>query len=327
MRKTLKDIGEREFLSLIEHLIDNAALDFNDDSSAIELPSGEILVINADMLVKKTDVLPGMTSAQIGKKAVTMALSDIIVKGATPIGCLSSVGFPPDLSVVEAEQIVVGVKEQCTKFNVLFLGGDLNESSDLILDSIVFGLCKKENLIPRKGAKNNDLIYSTGLFGFTSIGYKILLHDYQIEGALRDQALFALYEPTTRLDFIHFLLKSNVKISMDCSDGLSLTLQDLSRINKLGINIEYVPIHPLVETASKKHSLNPLDLVFNGGEEFEMIFAISPDNKLEVEKIAKKLNLTIYKLGVFTTDHEKIIIEDSRFKDVEFNLKGFNHFR
>ena len=59
--KTLKEIGEREFLSLISNLVDTSILDFNDDASAMILPSEKLLVVNSDMLVQQTDVLPGMS--------------------------------------------------------------------------------------------------------------------------------------------------------------------------------------------------------------------------------------------------------------------------
>ncbi|MCK4895609.1 MAG: hypothetical protein KAS47_02300, partial [Candidatus Heimdallarchaeota archaeon] len=141
----LKDIGEKQFLSKISQYVDAPLIDFNDDASAIELPSGDLLVINVDMLVQGTDVLPGMPYLQIGKKAVTMSVSDIIAKGVTPLGCLASVGFSPEIPAAEAEIIIQGIKEQCSSYGCLFLGGDLNESKETIVDIVAFGTCKRTN--------------------------------------------------------------------------------------------------------------------------------------------------------------------------------------
>ena len=104
-KQQMRDIGEREFLSQISHFVDESELDFNDDASAIKLSSGELLVINIDMLVNKTDVLPEMTFRQMGKKAVTMAVSDIIAKGVQPLVCLASIGFPAETEVVKAKDV------------------------------------------------------------------------------------------------------------------------------------------------------------------------------------------------------------------------------
>ena len=130
----MKDIGERVFLRRISNLVDESLLQFNDDASAISLPSGDIMVINVDMLVFKTDVLPGMSFEQIGRKAVTMSISDIVAKGAKPHGCLASLGLTPDTETISGQNILKGVKNQCSFYNTKFLGGDLNECTDVVLD-------------------------------------------------------------------------------------------------------------------------------------------------------------------------------------------------
>ena len=145
----MEDVGERAFLKRIRDLVDESLLQFNEDASAVMLPSGEVLVINVDMLVFKTDVLPGMSFEQVGKKAVTMSVSDIIAKGAKPYGCLASLGLKSDTKTVDAQSILKGVKEQCSYYGTKFLGGDLNESSDIVLDVVTYGICESNRLIPR----------------------------------------------------------------------------------------------------------------------------------------------------------------------------------
>ena len=325
-KSLLKDIGEKQFLSKISQYVDTPFIDFNDDVSAIELPSGDLLVINVDMLVQGTDVLPGMSSFQIGKKAVTMAVSDIIAKGVTPIGCLASVGFPPEITIDEAEAIIQGIKEQCSSYGCLFLGGDLNESNETIVDIVTFGTCGKTNFISRKGAVSGDILYSTGLFGFNALGFEMLLNGKFIEDSLRKQILESVYEPKAKIEFLDILQELPIKICMDSSDGLLATLNDLSILNNLGINVTNVPIQLEVKGFAEKSGINPLDLVFKGGEEFDLIFAISPDSIETIEKKVTNMGLIIYKIGFFDENLKGLTITDNTFSHYKFPERGFEHF-
>jgi len=323
----MKDIGERAFLEQIRNLVDLNLLHSNDDASAVELPSGEILVINVDMLVSKTDVLPGMTPEQLGKKAVTMSISDIVAKGVTPIGCLASVGFPLDMEVSKAKEIIQGVRKQCEDYNTLFLGGDLNETDDVIVDVVSFGLCKKNEIISRKGAKHDDLLFSTGMFGLTSLGYKLLLKKHELPIDLKEKVIKSVYEPKAKINYLDLLMKVPINSCMDSSDGLLVTLEELSNINRMGIDITNVPIDSQVESFSIKEDQNPLDLVFNGGEEFELIFSISGEFEKQLLKHAKDNNLFVKKIGFFTENYGNIIISDSRFSKYSISNEGFQHFK
>lgn len=323
----MEDVGERAFLKRIKDLVDESLLQFNDDASAVLLPSGAVMVINVDMLVFKTDVLPGMSFEQVGKKAVTMSISDIIAKGAKPYGCLASLGLKPDTKTENAQSILKGVKAQCSYYDTKFLGGDLNESSDIVLDVVSYGICKIDKLIPRKGVKNGDLIYSTGLFGLTSLGFRTLLKNLELPLSLKKETLSSVYEPIARVDFLPLFDSFDIKICMDSSDGLLITLTDLSQINNLGIEINNLPIHTEALECAEDYTLNPLELAFKGGEEFELIFAIDSAKRIELQKEAERLGLAIYLIGAFNENEKGIVIKDSRFSDFNLPKEGFEHFK
>ena len=323
----MSDVGERFFLKRIKTLVDESLLPFNDDASAVLLPSGEILVVNVDMLVYKTDVLPDMTYEQIGKKAVTMSISDIVAKGAKPYGCLASLGLKPDVRTEDAYKILSGVKEQCSYYGTEFLGGDLNESSDIVLDVASYGVCTRDLLIPRNGARDGDFIFSTGLFGLTYLGYKVLLNGLELSLFLKEETLASVYEPRARIDFLPLFDLFDINACMDSSDGLLITLTDLSRINNLGIEINNVPIHEKIKSYSEENNLNPLELAFKGGEEFELIFAVNPAKSKRLQREAEKLGLKIYHIGEFSEDIKGININDTNFSNFDLPQEGFEHFK
>ena len=325
--KKMSEIGERKFLHEIAKLVDTPILNFYDDVSAVKINDDMILVINADMLVSHTDVLPGMSYEQIGKKAVTMSVSDIVSKGVTPLGCMTSVAFPRDLDVDSAKKIILGIKQQCLSYHIPFLGGDLNEGTEIIIDSISFGTCSKDSLIPRIGASCGDIIYSTGNFGLTSVGFLMLLKDIELPDDLKFLALESVYNPNAKLQYLPLIQTNKIKVCMDSSDGLFVTLSDLSSLNGLGINLLTLPIHQEVSKFAENEKINPLDLVFNGGEEFELVFAISPDDEQLLIREAQDLNLNLIKIGVFTDKFKEIRINDEKYKVFDFSNKGYEHFR
>ena len=332
-KKTLSDVGERNFLQEIAYLVDNPVLRFNDDASAIQLPDDNILVINADMLVKRTDVLPGMTSEQMGRKAVTMSVSDIIAKGVKPIGCLASVAFPEDLEVDCAKKVIIGIKDQCDEYGIKYLGGDLNQGEDVIIDAISFGISNKESIIPRLGANVGDVLYTTGYFGLTKFGFSYLLENNPLPDELQSIVLESIYTPKAKIQYLSLFQKVKIKICMDSSDGLFVTLNDLSKINNMGIGITNLPIHPKLSNFLKQKdikptiSFNPLDLVFSGGEEFELVFALSPKNESLLMQTAKELNLPLIKIGQFSDEFDDIQILHEDYKKYGFSKEGYEHFR
>ncbi|MBA7528483.1 Thiamine-monophosphate kinase [subsurface metagenome] len=77
---------------------------------------------------------------------------------------------------------------------------------------------------------------------------------------------------------------------------------------------------------AEKRGLNPLELAFQGGEEFELLFVVSLKHKIYVEKKAKDLGLDIYYLGSFTEEQKGVVILDPLFSDYVLPEKGFEHF-
>jgi thiamine-monophosphate kinase len=67
---------------------------------------------------------------------------------------------------------------------------------------------------------------------------------------------------------------------IDISDGLSSDLNHLCEESKVGalLNAASIPIDPLVKDLSGRRALDPLMLALHGGEDFELLFTVSPEN-------------------------------------------------
>ncbi|MHA1114879.1 MAG: thiamine-phosphate kinase [Candidatus Heimdallarchaeaceae archaeon] len=324
----LSDIGEKQFLKEIFAYIDTpSVLEVNDDASAFSISENKVLLINADMLVSETDILPGTSLKQIGKKAVTMSVSDIIAKGTFPLACLASVCFPPSLDVTDANEILIGIKEMATEYNSLFLGGDLNQSNDIIIDIISFGITQPNNVIPRKGVEPGDVLFTTGTFGWTALGFKILLENMCVEEEYKIKSLKSVYEPRAKLEYVKLFESLPIKASIDSSDGLYSSIYELLSINNLGFSLTHLPVDKNFVSYCEKNGLNPLELTMNGGEEFEILFAVDKKDKDNLIKEAKKMNLSLIEVGYFTSNPLELNIEDKLGEIYSFSKKGFIHFK
>ena len=181
-----------------------------------------------------------------------------------------------------------------------------------------------DKIVPRKGAKVGDVIFASGPFGYSAAGLKILLEKKKSGKKFADKAKSAVLRPKTKLNF-GLKAKKYFSSSMDSSDGLSTTLNELAKQSKKRFVVTNAPTNSDLYGFAKLNKLNPYDLIFNGGEEYEIIFTCSPKNKSKIRNLAKKLRVPLKEIGnvakgsgVFFLQNEK----SSRVKD-----SGWKHFR
>jgi thiamine-monophosphate kinase len=113
---------------------------------------------------------------------------------------------------------------------------------------------------------------------------------------------------------------------IDISDGLSSDLKHLCRESNAGAIIESssIPIDNDVKQLCGRRALDPLALALHGGEDFELLFTIAPEN---VTRLPKRVDgVAISHIGEITADTGSIKIEEkSRVWDLE--PQGFEHFK
>ena len=110
---------------------------------------------------------------------------------------------------------------------------------------------------------------------------------------------------------------------IDISDGLASEILHLSEASNLGVKIfeEKLPILEETKLVAKEFDLNFSNCALNGGEEYELLFSITPN---EYELI-KKNNIDIKPIGYFIKDKSKKIVL-SNDKEDELKSFGWKHF-
>jgi thiamine-monophosphate kinase len=325
----INEMGEREFISSIKDLIklaEGARLKFDEDASDIPLDNRTNLVVNVDTFVKSTDWLPGMTAKQAGRKTAVMTLSDLAAKGVKPLASLSSICVPNDSDANEVRDIVVGFSHFATELGVPYIGGDMGSSKDTVLTGVAFGIAPPEKVIPRGGVHIHDIIATTGSFGLTTLAFKSLIEGLELSDQLTEAALKVAYEPEIHLDLVSGLAKKEaVSACMDSSDGLGITLNTMAAQSGLCFVIDNLPTTTDVRDFAEKHKLNLLELVMNGGEEFELVLGIPPNKWETASSMATDQKIMLTPIGLVKEGSG--VVWQSNDAEIQVLPTGYDNFR
>jgi thiamine-monophosphate kinase len=132
--------------------------------------------------------------------------------------------------------------------------------------------------------------------------------------------------PHTRLKEGLALAKTGaITASIDSSDGLAWSLNEISRESNIGFMIDYLPIAPETIEFAELHKINPFELVFYGGEEYELVFTVQPNHWRKVEKTIQQIGGRLFKIGEASLT--KGIFFKQRDKIVRVEKRGYEHFK
>jgi len=280
------------------------------------------MVAKVDTLVESTDIPSKMKLSDAARKSVIACISDFAAKGVKPQYGIISVNLPRTISRTKIKDIVKGFKKACNEYDILILGGDTNECKEIVFNVCIFG--KSENIIFRKGAKKEDLIFVTGPFGYTSSGLNMMLKKKKGKRNFVRKSMNAVTNPKPKLNF-GLKNKKYFSSSMDSSDGLSTTLNEMSKQSKKKFIINNIPAMKDLKEHVKSYKLNLNNLVFHGGEEYEFVFTVSPKYKQKILKSAKILKTPIIEIGHVTSGAGVFVQEKKDYKILK-DL-GWSHFK
>jgi thiamine-monophosphate kinase len=262
---------------------------------------GANLVVSTDLLIEGIDFRHESTTPNLlGHKALAVSLSDIAAMGARPRWAMLSLGLPQDTWDSDfADSFYEGFFKLAERYGVKLIGGDVSRAPDkTVIDSIVVGECSPNRAVMRSGAQPGDQIYVTGFLGDAAAGLRLLERGARLHEAINhnspasadsqadashpiDRLLLRQLKPEPRVGWGILLGENQMATAMiDLSDGLSSDLNHLCSESEVGalIDASSIPIDPLVREACGRRALDPLMLALHGGEDFELLFTVNPEN-------------------------------------------------
>ena len=278
------------------------------------------LVFKADMLVASTDVPEGMAAWQVARKSIVSCVSDLASKGAKPHAAMISLGLPKNCTRPYIEGLARGFAMASKEFGIKIIGGDTNEANGLVIDCSMIGYADGK-MPTRNGARPGDVVVVSGMFGFQAAGIAILMQNAPAGGKFRKQAVESVLMPEPRQRFGSALAKY-FSSSIDSSDGLAISLYELAIQSRVNIAIENIPQADGVDKFAEANSLSAHELVFHGGEEYEIVATI-PRSKLDLAKsVAMKSGIALHVVGKVKRGNGRVFLEKKLIEN-----KGFVHFR
>lgn len=334
------DISELGEFGLIEHLTKNITLKqkstikgIGDDAAVLESEEKQ-LVVTTDLLVEGVHFdLSYMPLKHLGYKAVVVNLSDVYSMNAEATQITVSIAVSNRFPVEALEELYAGITVAANYYNVDVVGGDTTSStSGLIISITAIGRVKKEDVVYRDGAKDNDLLVVTGDIGAAYLGLQVLEREKKVfEVNPNSQPDLDAYtylierqlKPEARKDVSKLLSELEVKPTsmIDISDGLSSEIIHLCKNSKVGCNLyeDKIPLDPQVVTTCEEFSMDSTTIALSGGEDYELLFTVKQE---DFPKIKANPNFSI--IGHMTQESEGMHLITRANTKIPLIARGWN---
>lgn len=278
-------------------------------------------VVKLDTLVEGTDIPPKIKLQDVARKSIVACVSDFAAKGVKPLYGIISVTIPRKFTKSKIQSLAKGFGLASKEFGIKILGGDTNEGKELVIQVFLVGTAG--SIVPRRTAKTNDIIITSGPFGYSAAGLKILLENKKADSKFSKKATGTVFKPKPKLRF-GLANRNYFTSSMDSSDGLSTTLHEMAKQSRKKFVITNLPTNLDLLEFARKNKLDPLDLVFNGGEEYEIVATANPARLQKIKNNAKKQKISLFEIG-FVADGRGVEYWQSG-KILRIKNLGWMHF-
>ena len=230
----------------------------------------------------------------IGWMTVMVNMSDLAAVGAHPLGILISETLPSNPTEEWIARLQQGIEESCEACGSFVLGGDTNAGVQLCMTGCAIGVINPRSILTRVGAIPGDLLYSSDFLG-TGNAFALQRYLSPHDGWPEE----VHYQPYARIregESIAGIASS----CMDTSDGVLATLDQLSRLNGVGFELE--PdldsiLRPHARLAAANAGIAPWLLLAGHHGEFELLFTVPVQNEMKLLEAAEKLSWRPIRMG------------------------------
>jgi thiamine-monophosphate kinase len=254
----------------------------------------ELLLLKTDCVVEGVHFSPNEKPTAVGWKAMMRALSDFAAMSGVPRYALVTLVVSASSDAHWMKQLYRGLSRAADRFGVAIVGGETSSTRGPIVVSIsAVGSVEKERCVLRSGGKVDDLLYVTGRLG----------------GSGRKRHLQFI----PRLQEARWLTEHfRIHAMMDLSDGLGADLPRLAKASRLGFEVSESSL-PRTRGCSTEQAIND-------GEDYELLFALSPDHAeaLEARWRKKFPRLPLTRIGRLTSHFSP---------NTPRSFHGYSHFR
>ena len=331
-------MNERDIIQYITNLAPNKGKGvlqgIGDDCAVIEKDGNTVWLLTMDTLVEKVHFdCKWHPPELLGRKSISVNVSDVAAMGGKPLFVLLSVGLPQAFDNKWFSAFSEGIAQGCRDYGCILIGGDTVCSPEGYSFTVtVIGETEKEHVLYRSSASPGDDIWVSGWLGHAAAGLEIFSSGIA-DGKKEFQPLLnAHLNPEARTQLGLELGRCGVVSSMmDLSDGLATDLAHLCKRSgvKGEIDANCLPLSVPLTRAAEILDLSPAMLAVNGGEDYELLFTAPPDAALKVEQIGQTCTLDLYRVGRIRQGSGVVLLttdEQNNIREQRIAYGGFDHF-
>jgi len=286
----------------------NVEVSVGDDSSILNLNSDLQYVNSIDTSIEDIHFLNSMSPRDIAYRSCAVALSDLAACGANPSWYSIALTFP-EVEEIWLENFSLGLKDFSDEYKIPLVGGDTTKGK-LSVTVQVMGEVEKEKALLRSGAKENDLIYVSGIIGDAFLQLRELQKSQN-----QDTGFDAYLHPKAQIA-LGLELIDIANSAIDISDGLIQDLNLICKSSDVGAKVYLSMIPTSVEDKT-------LELI-NSGDDYQICFTASENNSTKIKHISERLGVPITEIGKITNSKELILL-DYEGNKMELG-SGYSHF-
>lgn len=298
---------EREIIELLARLTAGTSPELltgiGDDCAVIRKNERQSWLVTMDTLVEGVHFDRSWHAAGLlGRKSVSVNISDIAAMGGTPTFVFLSLALPAGFDPRWLEDFSQGLAAACREFGCLLAGGDtVRSTAGVVITLTVIGEAESERVVLRSGARSGDTLWVSGALGKAAAGLELCRQGRTDEPRLHELVLAHL-DPSPRLALGRRLAQAGIiHAMMDLSDGLATDLAHLCQQSRVGVRIDPVrlPVPSCLREAALLLGRDYLAWMVAGGEDYELAFAAAPEQEETILALAAEAGVPVTAVGIF----------------------------
>ncbi len=300
------------------------ALGLTDDAALVELAAGQTLVVTADALVAGVHYPADEAADVVAARLVRVNLSDLAAMGARPIAYLITMALPAETGDDWLERFAGGLEREQARYGISLIGGDsVATPGPICLSLTAFGTVPEGQALRRDGARAGDAVFLSGTVGDAALGLVALRDGLDgIDAAHRARLIDRYRSPRPRVELGQRLV-GLAHAAQDVSDGLVADLGHICAASGVGavVEAERLPLSPAARAAVAALGLDP---VLGGGDDYELLFTVAPDDGGRVAELARGLDLALTEIGRIQAG-AGVTVVDRDGREIAVPRPGYRH--
>lgn len=253
--------------------VDAVTLGIGDDAALLRPEPGKQWVVSTDTLVSGTHFPEHYLPADLGYRALAVAVSDLAAMGARPLG------FTLALTLPQADEdwlagFAEGLARAAQDHRICLVGGDTTRGP-LNIGVTVMGQVQARKVIRRQGAQPGDLLCVGGVLGDGGGGLAMVLGERPPDGLGEDQKAYLtarFWRPRAQCE-LGLELAGIASAGIDISDGLLADAGHLANAGGVALQIRRADL-PCSTALMAWPEARRLEWMLGAGDDYVLLFTL-----------------------------------------------------